>query len=255
VSLFDVVIPARNEESTVAGVVRAARATPGAGQVVVVDDGSSDGTAEAAEAAGAVVVSTLSAGGSKARALSRGFEATAATAAEVLVFFDSDILNVEPAHFTALASPVLAGEVWLSCGIVPYGRLRDRFFLRLPPITGLRALRREVFASVAEEKRNGFQIEIMINEVIARRGLPSSIRVLSGLRHRSKLEKVGWQRGLPAHLAMTRELLDCLRIVPLWTYGSYLRNLRVLPPSDESLSPAGADSAAVLIQPAPRSRR
>lgn len=253
--LFDVVIPARNEESTVAGVVRAARATPGAGQVVVVDDGSSDGTAAIAVAAGAVVVSTGSAGGSKARALSQGFEATAATAAEVLVFFDSDILNVEPAHFTALAAPVLAGEVWLSCGIVPYGRLRDPFFLRLPPITGLRALRREVFASVPEEKRNGFQIEIMINEVIARRRLPSSIRVLSGLRHRSKLEKVGWQRGLPSHLAMTRELLTCLRIVPLWTYGSYLRNLRVLPPSGESLSPAGADSAAVLIQPAPRPRR
>ncbi|HSS79545.1 MAG TPA: glycosyltransferase [Thermoanaerobaculia bacterium] len=249
---FDVVIPARNEESTVAGVVRAARATPGVGQVVVVDDGSSDGTAAAAESAGAVVVSTGSAGGSKARALSRGFEATAA---EVLVFFDSDILNVEPAHFTALAAPVLAGEVWLSCGIVPYGRLRDPFFLRLPPITGLRALRREVFAGVPEAKRNGFQIEIMINEVIARRGLPSSIRVLSGLRHRSKLEKVGWLRGLPAHLAMARELLTCLRIVPLWTYGSYLRNLRVLPPSGESLSPAGADSAAVLIQPAPRPRR
>jgi glycosyltransferase involved in cell wall biosynthesis len=242
VSLFDVVIPARNEEATVAGVVRAARAAPGAGRVVVVDDGSVDGTAAAAAAAGAVVVSTGADGGSKARALSRG---VAATAADVLVFFDSDILNVEPSHFAALASPVLAGDVWLSCGIVPYGRLRDPFFLRLPPITGLRALRREVFTSVPEEKRNGFQIEIMINEVIARRGLPSAIRLLSGLRHRSKLAKVGWRRGLPAHLAMTRELLACLRIVPLWTYGAYLQNLRVLPPSN----------GHALIQPALRPRR
>jgi glycosyltransferase involved in cell wall biosynthesis len=254
-SLFDVIIPARNEEATVAGVVRAARAAPGAGRVVVVDDGSSDGTAAAARAAGATVVSTGSAGGSKARALSRGFEATAATPADTLVFFDSDILNVAPAHFAALAAPVLSGDVWLSCGIVPYGRLRDPFFLRLPPITGLRALRREVFAGVPEERRNGFQIEIMINEVIARRGLPCSIQVLSGLRHRSKLEKVGWREGLPAHLAMTREILACLRIVPLWTYGAYLRNLRVLPPSGESLSPAGVDPGAALIHPAPGPRR
>jgi glycosyltransferase involved in cell wall biosynthesis len=255
VSTFDVVIPARNEVTTVAEVVRAALAAPGAGQVVVVDDGSSDGTAAAAEAAGAAVVSTGLGAGSKARALSRGFEATAASAADVLVFFDSDILNATPAHFTALAAPVLSGEVWLSCGIVPYGRLRDPLFLRLPPITGLRALRREVFAGVPEGRRNGFQIEIMINEVIARRGQPSSIRVLSGLRHRSKLEKVGWRQGLPAHLAMTRELLACLRTVPLWTYGAYLRNLRVLPPSGESLPPAGADPGVALIHPAPRPRR
>jgi len=252
VPLFDVVIPARNEEATVAGVVRAARVARGAGRVVVVDDGSGDGTAAAAAGAGAVVVSTGSAGGSKARALALGVEATAAG---VLVFFDSDILNAEPAHFEALASPVLAGEAWLSCGIVPYGRLRDPFFLRLPPITGLRALRREVFTAVPEARRNGFQIEIMINEVIARRRLPSAIRVLSGLRHRSKLEKVGWRRGLPAHLAMSRELLACLRLVPLWTYGAYLRNLRVLPPSGGGLPPAGADPGVALIQPASRPRR
>lgn len=236
-----------------AGVVRAALAARGVGRVVVVDDGSRDGTADLAREAGALVVATGSAGGSKARALARGVEETAA---EVLVFFDSDILNVHPVHFEALAAPVLAGEAWLSCGIVPYGRLRDPFFLRLPPITGLRALRREVFTSVPEERRNGFQIEIMINEVIARRRLPSAIRVLSGLRHRTKLKKVGWRRGVPAHFAMTRELLDCLRIVPLWTYRAYLKHLRVLPPSGDGVpTAAGSAPGAPLIQPAPRPRR
>ena len=80
--------------------------------------------------------------GSKARALALGVEASAAS---VLVFFDADILDVRPDHFEALAAPVLAGEAWLSCGMISYGRLRNPLFLRLPPITGLRAIRREVF--------------------------------------------------------------------------------------------------------------
>jgi glycosyltransferase involved in cell wall biosynthesis len=233
VPAYDVVIPARDEEPTVAGVVRAARTAKGAGRVLVVDDGSSDRTAELAKAAGATVIRARPAGepGSKAQALAQG---VAATEADVLVFFDADLLDVRPVHFEALAEPVLAGDAWLSCGMISYGRLRDPFFLRLPPITGLRAIRREVFAAIPDSKRNGFQIEIMINEVVARRGLPSTIRVLPGLQHRSKVQKVGWRRGLPSHLAMTRELLACLRFVPLWTYRAYLSHLRVLPPAGSS---------------------
>lgn len=228
--VFDVIIPARDEALTVAGVVAAARAACGVGRVFVVDDGSSDGTAAEAVRAGATVLSR-SGTGSKALALAMG---VSASTAPVLVFFDADILDVRPYHFEALAAPVLAGEAWLSCGMIRYGRLRDPLFLRLPPITGLRAIRREVFEAIPEARRNGFQIEIMINEVIARRGLPSTIRVLPGLRHRSKIQKTGWRRGLPAHLAMTRELLACLRFVPLWTYGAYLAHLKVLPPAGSS---------------------
>src|SRR5436305_13387621 len=100
VPLYDVVIPARDEESTVAGVVRAARGASGVGRVVVVDDGSSDRTAAVAMAAGAMVVRGAAAGeaGSKARALARG---VAACDAGVLVFFDADILDVQPVHFEA----------------------------------------------------------------------------------------------------------------------------------------------------------
>ncbi len=56
VPLFDVVIPARNEEPTVGDVVRAALSARGVGAVIVVDDGSTDGTAAAARRAGATVV-------------------------------------------------------------------------------------------------------------------------------------------------------------------------------------------------------
>jgi hypothetical protein len=37
---------------------------------------------------------------------------------------------------------------------------------------------------------------------------------------------------------MTGELLGCLRIVPLWTYGSYLRSLTILSASSTPLDTA-----------------
>lgn len=220
---FDVIIPARNEERTIAFVVRAARESRGAQRVLVVDDHSSDDTANVARDAGAEVL--LSSGNaSKAKALATG---VAATTAPVLVFFDGDIYGARGEHFDALAAPVHGGEYAMSCGMVDYGRA-SAIYARFPPITGLRAVRRDVFEAIAPEKLNGFQIEIMINEVVARGRMKTAMRVLRGIAHRSKIDKLGRIRGTRAHVAMTIELLHCLTFVPLWTYGSYLRNLTVL---------------------------
>lgn len=229
---FDIVIPARDEAPTIAAVVAAARAARGAGRVIVVDDGSTDDTIRVAGEAGAEVVPSRGSG-SKALALATG---VAAASSEVLVFFDADIIGVRPEHFEQLVQPVLDGRFVMCCGIVDYGPLRNPIFLRLPPITGLRAVRRDVFTAVPEAKLNGFQIEIMINEVVARGRLPSAITVLRGTDHRSKVAKLGVRDGVRAHGAMTLELLHCLTFVPIWTYGSYLRNLTVLP-SDSAARP------------------
>ncbi len=236
---FDVVIAARDEASTVAAVVRAARAARGVGRVVVADDGSVDTTAQEARAAGAQVVAVRRAGepGHKGQALAAG---VAATTAPCLVFFDADLHGVEPEHFEALIEPIDAGSADLSCGVLSYGPLRDPIFLRLPPITGLRALRRELFDRVVVEGRRGFQIEILINEAAVRGGFPTAIRVLRGLDHPSKIAKVGWRRGLPATLAMWRDLCGCFRFVPLWTYAAYLRRLTIFPPAGALLSAGDA---------------
>jgi polyisoprenyl-phosphate glycosyltransferase len=227
---YDVVIPARNEAATIGAVIAAARAARGVGEVFVIDDGSTDDTAEVGRKSGATVLPSAGRA-DKAQALATG---VAASTAGVIVFFDSDILGVRPNHFEALAAPVLSGGYFMCCGLVDYGRLRSRMFMRLPPITGLRAVRREVFEAIPAGKRNGFQIEIMINEVIARGSHPSAIRVLTGTGHRRKVEKVGWVRGVRSHLSMTAELLGCFRFVPLWTYWSYLRNLDILRETEQS---------------------
>jgi glycosyltransferase involved in cell wall biosynthesis len=229
---YDVIIPARDEAETVAEVIEAARAASGAKRVIVVDDHSGDATAEVAREAGAEVLQS-SGRGSKALALATGVEASRA---DILLFFDADILGARPEHFDLLAAPVASGTYKMCCGLVDYGKLRNSIFMRLPPITGLRAVRRDVFTAIPAERLNGFQIEIMINEVAARGGMPTAIRVLEGTDHRSKVAKLGRLKGMRSHASMTLELLHCLTFVPLWTYGSYLRNLTVIRESNSGPS-------------------
>jgi len=82
-----VVVPAYNEEKTVGSVVRAL--LPAADRVIVVDDGSTDGTAAAAREAGAELVSHFMNRGLGA-ALGTGIAAAVRSGADVVVTFDAD---------------------------------------------------------------------------------------------------------------------------------------------------------------------
>ena len=82
------VVPARNAAETLpACLAGLAAAGFGAGEVVVVDDGSTDRTAELARAAGARVVPGEGAGAAAARNLG-----AAAAAADILLFVDADVV-------------------------------------------------------------------------------------------------------------------------------------------------------------------
>ena len=82
-----VIVPAYDERDAIGDVVRALRRLPV--RVVVVDDGSNDGTDDAARAAGASVVRhPLNRG--QGAAIQTGFDVCLAAAAEVLVTFDAD---------------------------------------------------------------------------------------------------------------------------------------------------------------------
>lgn len=100
------VIPAFNEARFIASVVLTAKRH--AHQVVVVDDGSTDETAELAELAGATVIRQPENMG-KAQALNAGFRAARSLAAEVVVCLDGDAQH-NPAEIPDVIAPILQGQ-------------------------------------------------------------------------------------------------------------------------------------------------
>ncbi|WP_285698900.1 glycosyltransferase family 2 protein [Actinomadura sp. NBRC 104412] len=107
-----VIIPAKDEADRIAATVRAALALPGAGLVVVVDDGSADGTRRVAAEAGARVVRHTRNRG-KGAAMESGAEAVRLLDAGRdtpfhLLFLDAD-LGETAREAAPLIEPVRAG--------------------------------------------------------------------------------------------------------------------------------------------------
>ena len=117
-----VIIPARDEADRIRATVAGAASLPGVGLVIVVDDGSRDGTAAAARSAGASVVRHSRSRG-KAAAMETGAETAALLDARDgrgqprhLLFLDGD-LGDTAGDAAPLAEPVRAGEADMTIAV------------------------------------------------------------------------------------------------------------------------------------------
>jgi hypothetical protein len=139
-----VVLPVHDEVATVADVI--AR-VPADFEVVVVDDGSTDGSAEAALAAGAKVVRHDRNRGLGA-AVRTGFEEATAMGASVVAFLDADG-EYDPADLPAMVAPILAGDADYVVGsrfdgrigsMLPHRRFGNRVLTLLTSVVARRRL-------------------------------------------------------------------------------------------------------------------
>lgn len=105
-------IPCFNTKRFIKGIVSSARKH--VDQVIIIDDGSHDGTAEVAKAAGAMVISHHQNRG-YGESIKSCFEAAKANAADVLVTIDGDGQH-NPDEIPRLLAPILQGEADLIIG-------------------------------------------------------------------------------------------------------------------------------------------
>ncbi len=224
--MINVIIPALNEEEPIADVVRAVAATKIPSEIIVVDNGSTDQTAEHARSAGARVVAEPQRG--YGRALAAGVRALSPEC-DIVVFLDGDGSDC-PEFMNKLVDPILAGKYDFVIGSRTRGKREPRsmnfqqilsgriagFILRLlygvryTDMCPFRAIRRDALERLGmREQTYGWNLEMQMKAACA------GLRILEvPVNHRRRTggeSKVsGTLRG--TFMAGTRILATLLRV-------------------------------------------
>jgi 5S rRNA maturation endonuclease (ribonuclease M5) len=199
-----VIIPAYNEQATIAEVVAAVRSSDLVDEVIVVSDGSTDATSIEAQTAGARVLALPKKGG-KAEAMLHG---VAHTDAEVILFTDADLHGLTADHVERLLLPVLSGSRAMNVGLRDRGPIISPLMRYLPLIGGERAMRRQVIEGIPAEFMQGFMVEMALNYYCKTRKLPYGTVFLPKLGIRTKVAKVGWKRALGQYVRMSGQVVQ-----------------------------------------------
>src|SRR5207249_5688988 len=183
---ISVVIPALNEEEPIANVVCECLATGLPNEIIVVDNGSTDRTAERARSAGAKVVSEPTRG--YGRACAAGVAALSPQC-DIVVFLDGDGSDC-PEFMNQLVEPIFAGKYDFVIGSRTRGHretgsmnfqqivsgriagaiLRFLYGVRYTDMCPFRAIRRDALARLAmREQTYGWNLEMQMRA--ARMGL------------------------------------------------------------------------------------
>jgi glycosyltransferase involved in cell wall biosynthesis len=185
-SNVSVIIPALNEEEPIGDVVRAVAATKIPREIIVVDNGSSDRTAERAREAGAKVVREATPG--YGRACAAGIRGTS-PGCDIVVFLDGDGSDC-PEFMNQLVDPIIAGTHDFVIGSRTRGQrepgsmnfqqvfagriagllLRLLYGVRYTDMCPFRAIRRDALEKLAmKEETYGWNLEMQMKA--ARAGL------------------------------------------------------------------------------------
>lgn len=200
------IVPAYNEEKNVGEVLKVLLNSKDLDEIILVNDGSVDNTGEIGKNLGVKVINLKN--GGKGNAMRKGVEATDA---EIIVFFDADLIGLNSAHVRALVGPMLTENVAMCVGVRDRAMGLAKFIAKtsfIMAIGGERAVRREVFEKIPDKFLKGFRVETALNSYCLSKKLPIKYVILNGLDIVIKEKKWGLLKGFKSRIKMIWEMLQ-----------------------------------------------
>lgn len=201
------IIPAYNEEQTIEAVLEALLICSVIDEIVVVSDGSTDGTVQVASRYPIHVVA-LEQNVGKGGAMKAGAQHTAC---DVLLFVDADLVGLQPTHINALVEPVVSGKTVMSIGVFSEGRVSTDLAQKIAPsLSGQRAVKKTFFDAVPKLESSRFGVEIALTHFAERHDVEVVRVPLPSLSQVTKEEKRGLIPGLQARMEMYRDIVKSM---------------------------------------------
>lgn len=201
------IIPAFNEEQTIGNVLNCLKDVQEVTQIIVVSDGSTDGTAEVARSCGVDVIE-LPENVGKGGAVKSGADNCKN---DIILFLDADLIGLTDRHVMDLIKPVLDNEADMTIGIFKNGRIVTDLAQKVTPcLSGQRAIRREVFNRIPNIDITRYGVEVALTKFIDKNSVRVTEVYLEDMTHVTKEEKLGLVKGVQARFKMYWDIVKIL---------------------------------------------
>jgi len=201
------VIPAYNEEQTIADVVKCVISIDKIQKVIVVSDGSTDSTAEIARECGADVIE-LDENVGKGGAIRAGINECGT---EIILFLDADLIGLTEKHVLDLIEPVIDNKTDMTIGIFKNGRMVTDLAQKVTPyLSGQRAIKKSIIDKIPNIDITRYGVEVALTKYVDKFNVRVQEVDLPDMTHVTKEEKLGIIRGVHARLKMYWDIVKIL---------------------------------------------
>ncbi len=216
------IVPAYNEQKRIGAVLEILVQSPYIQELIVVDDGSTDRTAEIVKEFASI---TLIENPKNLRKTQSILKAVKVASHDLIMLIDADLINLHLSNIEALAEPLIHDQAAMTIS------LRKNSFtifklLGIDFVSGERVFPKSYLNDSPELRRlSGFGLESYLNKQAINRTDTIKIIRMNNVSHTRKSEKMNWISGSWKDFTMAIEII---RFLGFWGIAKQIHQLRKL---------------------------